>query len=58
MKNYIDSVKKERAAYPEQNTAYFEKKSNITVNSDSLFPQQKKKALEEDNYDKMRQIRV
>ena len=36
MKTYIDSCKKVRAAYQEQNTLNFENVANITVNTDSI----------------------
>ena len=45
MQNYIDSCHKESerlAAYPEQSTSNFENIVNITVESASLIPQEKK----------------
>ena len=36
MKTYIDSCKKKRASYPEQNTLNFENVTNITINNDSI----------------------
>ena len=39
MQTYIDSVNKEPAAYPEQNTAYFENVAKITVDIDSVILQ-------------------
>ena len=38
LRTYIDSVKKDSEAYPEQNTVHFEKVANIIVNSDSITP--------------------
>ena len=45
--NYIDSVKNERAEYPEQNTLYVKKVANITINSGSIDPQKKQNGKEE-----------
>ena len=41
MQNYIDSCKKVRAAYLEQNTLHFEDIANIATNSDSTIPKKK-----------------
>ena len=38
MQTYIDSCKKERADYPENNTLYLEKNAKITINSGSITP--------------------
>ena len=49
MKNYIDRFHKEseiRAACPEQSTPHFENVDNITVDSDSVIPQEKKTGSE------------
>ena len=40
---YIDTVEKEHTTYPEHNTSHFENVSNITINSDSVTLQKKKK---------------
>ena len=45
MQTYIDSCKKEsekHAAYPEQSNVHFENVANITVDSDSITPREKK----------------
>ena len=42
IKTYIDICKKKCVAYPEQRTAYLENIVNITVDSDSVIPQEKK----------------
>ena len=42
LQNYIDIVKKERAAYTAHKTLHFKDISKITVNSDSVTPQKKK----------------
>ena len=52
MHTYIDSFKKERAEYPEQNTAYFQNVENITVDSDNVILQEKQKVCEEETHDK------
>ena len=39
MKTYIESVKKEHAAYPEHNILYFENVANITLDSDNVITQ-------------------
>ena len=41
MQNYIDSCKKVRASYPEQNTLHFKDIANIATNSDSTTPKKK-----------------
>ena len=43
MRTTIDSVKKERLSYSEQNTLYFENVASITVNSNSINPTEEKK---------------
>ena len=65
MKTYIDSFHKEserRAAYPEHSTANFEIVANITVNSASVIPQEKKmavrKIIRRILTKKMRQIKI
>ena len=40
---YIDSVKKERAAYPKHNNFHIENVAKITIDSDSVNPQKKKR---------------
>ena len=42
LKNYIDSVNKDRAAYPEDNTLQFKNVANIKVDSYSITPQKNK----------------
>ena len=45
---YIDSCHKESeicAAYPEQRTVHFKKVANITINSDSVIPQEEKNVV-------------
>ena len=42
LRTYIDNVKKDCTAYLEQNTLHFENVANITVNSDSITPHEKK----------------
>ena len=46
MRTYIDSVKKERAAYPEESTAYFENVVNITADVHSVIPKDKQNGSE------------
>ena len=44
LRTHIDSCHKESeigAVYPENNTAHFNKVTNITVDSDSITPQKK-----------------
>ena len=48
LQTQIDSVKKERAAYPEHNTLHLENFTNITVNSYSITPQKRQNGIEED----------
>ena len=62
---YIDSVDKERAAYPEENTLHFKNVAKITVDSYSITPQKIQNGKEEDRQEnvrshstKMRKIRV
>ena len=59
MQEHIDSCQKEsgkHVAYSEQRTAYFEDAGNITIDSASVIPQQKKNVskedLQENPYDK------
>ena len=52
---YIDSVDKERAAYPEENTLHFKNVAKITVDSYSITPQKIQNGKEEDRQEK-RQI--
>ena len=52
MKTYIDSVKTKRAAYLEQNTAYVKNVMNITINMDSVLPQDTQIDPEEESYSK------
>ena len=45
-RNYVDSCHKEseiRAAYLEKSTSHFKNVANITVDSDSVIPQDRKK---------------
>ena len=65
MLTYLDIVKKELAAYLEQNTLHFENIANITEDSDIISPNKKKNGREEDSqqifkitFEKMRQIRA
>ena len=49
MRNDIDSCPKEswrRVVYPEQSTAYFKNVVSITVDSDSLIPEEKQNGIE------------
>ena len=50
MQNYIDNCKKEsgkHAVYPDQSNVHFENFENITIDSDSITPREKKNRSEE-----------
>ena len=48
LRTYIDSVKKERASSPEQNTLHLDNIANITIDSEIITQQKKKNGREED----------
>ena len=48
MKTFIDIVKKEHSAYPQNNTSYFENIAKITINISSEIPQEIKNGSEGD----------
>ena len=51
MQNYIESCQKESercASYTEERTAHFKNVASITINSDSVIPQEKWNGSEED----------
>ena len=47
LRTYIDSVKKDSEAYPEQNTVHFEKVANIIVNIYSINLKKNQNGIEE-----------